>query len=148
MNRRHDLDEIARLKQRNAKAAARPDRFAFYRYLAAVYNFFRRLRRRGVARDTARRLTTILGLDSRDDAHPLRVLLDASSTADSKTKSRWTQGLRYVWRRRNTWTDFTAFVHAHGGIAGCAKDLRRCSRMRHAGLCGQAATTGSPASPY
>jgi hypothetical protein len=51
-------------------------------------------------------------------------MIDASCTADHKTRSRWGQALRYVWRRRKRKTvsrlDFQDFLHCNGGVVGCA----------------------------
>jgi len=113
--------EIAHLKHRYAQATTRQQRFGFYTYLAAVYGLYRRFRRRKVAREAGRRVATVFATASPATAHPLRVLLDATATADYKTKSRWTLALRYAWRQRHAWTDFASFVADHGGIAGCAR---------------------------
>jgi hypothetical protein len=117
----HLRTELAHLKHRYAQATASRHRFSFYAYLAAVYDLYRRFRRRKVAREAARRVATLFHTGSPAAAHPLRVLLDATATADSKTKSRWTLALRYAWRQRHAWTDFGTFVADHGGIAGCAR---------------------------
>jgi hypothetical protein len=47
------------------------------------------------------------------------VIIDATSTADNKTKSRCTRALRYA-RERKTWKDLGAFLRDNGGPAGCA----------------------------
>ena len=55
--------------------------------------------------------------------HPIRVIIDATSTADIKTKSRWSRALRYAWRERKTWTNLTSFLRENGGPAGCAEQF-------------------------
>jgi hypothetical protein len=61
---------------------------------------------------------------SKLDQHMLKLIIDASCTADHKTRSRWGQALRYVWRRRKRRTmsrdKFNAFLHCNGGVVGCA----------------------------
>ena len=94
--------------------------FAFYDYLAAVFELYIRLRRRYQARPAARRITKLFGLRNQKRAHPMRVIIDATSTADVKTRSRWSRALRYAWRERKTWTDLDAFLRENGGPAGCA----------------------------
>ena len=58
------------------------------------------------------------------DQHSLKLIIDASCTADFRTKSRWGQALRYVWQRRKhrikSREQFDRFVNGNGGIAGCA----------------------------
>jgi hypothetical protein len=61
------------------------------------------------------------------DVHVLKLIIEASCAADRKTRSRWGQALRYVWRRSKRRTmsreEFDAFLHCHGGVLGCAAKL-------------------------
>jgi len=98
-------------------------RYAFYDYLAAVYNLHRRLRRRKAAKKAACRIAALYNLSLRKDVHPMRAIIDASSDADRKTRSRWMRALRYAWQERHTWEDFRGFLRDHGGVAGCARDF-------------------------
>jgi hypothetical protein len=66
------------------------------------------------------RIVKLFGLRKQRQAHPIRVIIDATSTTDDKTKSRWTRALRYAWRERKTWTDLKMFLRENGGPAGCA----------------------------
>jgi len=66
-------------------------RFAFYDYLAPVFDFYLRLMRKNQAKTAARRITNLFGLRNSKHAHPIRVIIDATSTADNKTKSRWSR---------------------------------------------------------
>jgi hypothetical protein len=115
--------QIARLRGVEARCLQSRRRYAFYVYLSAVYRLYRRLRRRKAAKQSARRIAALFALKIRKDSHPMRVIIDATSNADAKTKWRWSQGLRYAWRERHTWTDFSAFLRDHGGAAGCARDF-------------------------
>jgi len=56
-----------------------------------------------------------------DHVHPIRVIIDASSRADIKTRSRWCLALRHVWNERRHWSDFEEFFSANGGPAGCVR---------------------------
>ena len=47
-------------------------------------------------------------------------IIDATSTTDLKTKSRWSRALRYAWQERKTWTNLRSFLRENGGPAGCA----------------------------
>jgi hypothetical protein len=95
-------------------------RFAFYDYLAAVFEFYVQLRRRNEAKPTARRIAKLFGLRKSNRTHPITTIIDATSTADLKTRSRWTRALKYAWRERETWKDLDAFLRESGGPAGCA----------------------------
>jgi hypothetical protein len=95
-------------------------RFAFYDYLAAVFEFYVQLRRRNEAKPLARRMAELFGLRSQKRTHPIRVIIDATSTADIKTRSRWTRALRYAWRERKAWADLTLFLRENSGPAWCA----------------------------
>jgi hypothetical protein len=113
----HDLREL----ERNCFASR--SRFAFYDYLAAVFEFYVQLRRRNRAKPLAKRIAKLFGLRKQNGTHPIRVIIDATSTADLKTRSRWTRALKCAWRERNerkASTDFRTLLRKNGGPAGCA----------------------------
>ena len=66
-------------------------------------------------------LAKLAGLKHQPNRHPLRILVDVASSADRKSKSRWTQALRFAWRERSNWKDPTECLRANGGVAGCAQ---------------------------
>jgi hypothetical protein len=113
-------EAVERLRKLERKCFSARNRFAFYGYLAAVFEFYVQLRRKNQAKQAAHRIAKLFGLQNRKHAHPIRVIIDATSTADNKTKSRWTRALRYAWRKRTTWTDLKTFLQENGGPAGCA----------------------------
>src|SRR3984893_12245329 len=102
------------------KCFAARNRFAFYDYLAAVFELYVQLRRRNQGKPSARRIAKLFGFRKQKRSHCIRVLIDATSTTDLKTKSRWSRALRYAWRERKTWKDFVSFLRENGGPAGCA----------------------------
>lgn len=94
----------------------------FYDYLAAVYKCYYELRRHRIARKTTDRIQMeITEGEAKFRNHPIRVLIDATCTADRRTKSRWTMALRYAWRRRTHWNGVVRYIKDHGGVAGCAR---------------------------
>jgi hypothetical protein len=111
---------ITDLKSLERKCFASRSRFAFYDYLAAVFELYVRLRRTKQAKPWAQRIAKLFGLRKQDRTHPIRVIIDATSSADLKTRSRWSRALRYAWRERKTWKDFASFLRENGGPAGCA----------------------------
>jgi hypothetical protein len=102
------------------KCFASRSRFAFYDYLAAVFELYGQLRRTKQAEKAAGLIAKLFQLRNQKRNHPIRVIIDATSTADNKTKSRWSRALRYAWRERTTWTDLTSFLRETGGPAGRA----------------------------
>jgi hypothetical protein len=114
---RKTIDDLRGLER---KCFALRSRFAFYEYLAAVFEFYVQLRRRNQAKPSARRIAKLFGLRKQKRSHCIRAIIDATSTADLKTKSRWTRALRYAWRERKTWKDLGSFLRENGGPAGCA----------------------------
>jgi hypothetical protein len=112
------IDDLRGLER---KCFASRSRFAFYDYLAAVFEHYVQLRRTKQAKNAARLIAKLFELRTGERAHPIRVIIDATSTADIKTKSRWTSALRYAWRERRAWTDFGSFLRENGGPAGCAE---------------------------
>jgi hypothetical protein len=117
---RKTIDDLRGL-ERNCFASR--SRFAFYDYLAAVFELYVRLRRRNQAKASARRIAELFGLRKPNGTHPIRVIIDATSTADLKTRSRWTRALKYAWRERRTWTGLGSFLRENGGPAGCAEQF-------------------------
>lgn len=121
--------EIARLKRlyNTCLLETRPGkkRFAFYDYLYEVYKTYDQWRADLGADEIKRQIGTPLN----SDQHLPKLIIDASCTADHKTKSRWGQALRYVWRRRKHRTtsrqQFDAFLNCNGGVAGCAAKIAK-----------------------
>jgi hypothetical protein len=114
---RRTIDDLRRLER---KCFAARSRFAFYDYLAAVFDLYVQLRRTRHAKKAAILIAKLFQLRNQKRNHPIRVIIDATSTADNKTKSRWTRALRYAWRERRAWTDLKTFLQENGGPAGCA----------------------------
>jgi hypothetical protein len=111
------IDDLRELER---KCFASRSRFAFYDYLAAVFELYVQLRRTNQAKPSARRIAKLFSFRSQKRSHCIRVIIDATSTADNKTKSRWTRALRYAWHERRTGKDLRSFLRENGGPAGCA----------------------------
>jgi hypothetical protein len=126
------------------KCFASRSRFAFYGYLAAVFELYVQLRRRNQAKPSAKRIAKLLGLRNQDRTHPIRVILDASSTADIKTRSRWTRALKYAWRERSAWKDLRTFLRDNGGPAGCARQFAESKKKNGPCIVYRYAGTGLP----
>lgn len=104
---------------------------ALYRYLQTVFNVYSASKKVRSGRPLVSRIARVAGLVPQPDRHPIRTIIDATSSADRKSKSRWTQALRFAWRERSKWQDLTECLRANGGIAGCADkwaDLRAETR--------------------
>jgi hypothetical protein len=74
---------------------------------------------------------SLLSPRQRKGIHLIRMIIDASSGADNKTKSRWTRALRYAWRERREWKHLTTFLQEHGGPAGCAARFAALKANKH-----------------
>jgi hypothetical protein len=72
-----------------------------------------------------------LGLRERKRIHLIRMIIDATSRADNKTKSRWTRALRYAWHERREWKRLATFLQEHGGPAGCAARFAALKVNKH-----------------
>ena len=114
---RKTIDDLGKLER---KCFASRSRFAFYEYLAAVFEVYVQLRQRNQAKRLARRIGKLFGLRKQNRTHPIRIIMDVSSTADIKTRSRWSRALRYAWRERKMRRDLGSFLRENGGPAGCA----------------------------
>jgi hypothetical protein len=114
---RKTIDDLRRLER---KSFASRRRFAFYDYLVAVFELYVQLRRTKQATKAAAFIAKLFQLRNQKRTHPIKVIIDATSTADNKMKSRWSRALRYAWRERKTWKDLASFLRENGGPAGCA----------------------------
>jgi hypothetical protein len=114
---------IAALKAIETRCFRSRQRFAFYEYLAAVFEFYERLRRNKEAKVSVRRIVELFRLRKQKRTHSIWVIIDATSAADEKTKSRWTRALRYAWYGRRWWQNLNELFQSNGGPAGCAKEF-------------------------
>jgi hypothetical protein len=75
-------------------------------------------------REIKRHIADLVQVGSKLNQQVLKLMIDASCTADHKTRSRWGQALNYIWRRRKRKTmsrqEFDQFLQCNGGVAGCA----------------------------
>jgi hypothetical protein len=108
-------------------------RFGVYQYLTDVYQVYLELRSRRIARKATRRIAKQMHLSVRNNSHPIRILIEASAVAeDSRTKSRWTQALKFAfgWRQRPERLKW--FFKMNGGIAGSARKYANLKGRRKA----------------
>ena len=64
-------------------------------------------------------------VDGKHHTHPIRVIIDATSTADNKTQSRWTRALRYAWRERRAWINPQTFLQENRSNSAKAPSTAR-----------------------
>lgn len=97
-------------------------RFGIYKYLADVYQVYRDLRSRRIAKTASRRIAKLFKLSIKKKSHPIRILIEASAgPEDARQKSRWTQALRYAFGWRQPTTKLIWCFEETGGISGCAR---------------------------
>lgn len=100
-----------------------------YKYIAAVYELYCDLRSNGLVSKTAIRISKLEGLASRSDRHPIRCIVDATCTADEKSKSRMARAVRYAHRQK--WGEnILDKLKETGGITGCAKEFARKNKKK------------------
>src|SRR5450756_2620027 len=103
-------------------------RFGIYKYLTDVYQVYRDLRSRRIARTASRRIAKLYKLSIQKKSHPIRILIEASAgPEDARQKSRWTQALRYAYGWQQPANRLKWFFKVNGGIAGSAAKLGRRS---------------------
>jgi hypothetical protein len=107
--------QLAAARVRRTKA-----RFAFYKYLRAVYRVVWQwglLKRR---KTTA--LAKIVGKPNRIDLQPSRVIIDATyPSIEAKMASRWTRALEYAYAKNVPPSRLVDFFAEAGGVANCAR---------------------------
>jgi hypothetical protein len=128
------LKKSAILNRRDFRPGRR--RFGLYRFLADVYEVYRDLRSRRIARKASRKIAKILELPIRKKTHPIRLLIEAAGgVEDSRQKSRWTQALKFAFGWRQPADKLDWFFGQNGGVSGCARKYSgahgttRCKKM-------------------
>ena len=97
-------------------------RFGIYKYLTDVYQVYRDLHSRRIARKTTRRIAKLFKLSIQKKSHPIRILIEASAgPEDPRQKSRWTQALKYAYDWRQSAKRLEWFFKVNGGISGSAR---------------------------
>jgi hypothetical protein len=124
-NTKAELYEIiVTLRELEEKAfGSRHKKTDYYGYLKAVYNVYVEWKDRKKSKRKARQLAALNKIAIRKNTHPVRVLIDASSAASVRDKSRWTQALRFAVRKDIAPGDLLSFFVKNGGVAGCARKM-------------------------
>ena len=119
-NRIHaDLRAVVKAEHKLSRSRRR---FAANRYLREVLRIYRKWERRGVEKQYGRELARTAGITSRSHAHPIKLIIDAtSSDCDPKKKSRWGRALQFIALRKIPSKGLDDAFRKNGGIAGCAR---------------------------
>jgi hypothetical protein len=89
--------------------------------LADVYQVYRDLRSRRIAKKSTRHIAKLFKLSIQSKSHPIRILIEASAgPEDARQKSRWTQALKYAYGWRQPGNKLKWTLETNGGISGCA----------------------------
>ena len=118
-------------KDAAARLSKRVGRFEIYSFLKSIYRIYIRWKGRRVARRSARLMAQELSITPRKGTSPIRVLIEATFPgADLRQKSRWVRALEYLASEDVPAREFKRFVHANGGLAGCARQAAQANRKR------------------
>jgi hypothetical protein len=133
--------------QKVRKAAHRAERskhrLADYRYLRSVLSAYRYFENNKLLAHLVEIAPSILMTAVRVDAHPVRVIIDASCIqSDLRMRSRWTRALQYALSEDIDPQELSRFLQAHNGISGCAdlasktagKRLAHCAIQQMRGI--------------
>jgi hypothetical protein len=90
--------------------------------LADVYQVYRDLRSRRIAKKSKRRIAKLFKLSIQRKSNPIRILIEASAGPENaRQKSRWTQALKYAYGWEQPANRLKWLFEVTGGIAGCAR---------------------------
>jgi hypothetical protein len=115
--------EIEVLRALEEKAfGPRHGKYDFYVYLEAVWKLYLKWKEARRTQARAKRLAAMYKFKLRKNTHPIRAIIDASSTKEVGDKSEWTRALKYAERKRSQVekVGFKKFLESNGGPAGCA----------------------------
>src|SRR6185312_16317616 len=89
--------EIEKLRILEEKAfGPRHGKYDFYVYLEKVWELYLSWKAANKAQSRAKRLASMYKFKLRKNTHPIRAIIDASSTQKVGDKSEWTRALKYV----------------------------------------------------
>ena len=95
-------DEIERLRALEEKAfGPRHGKYDFYDYLEEVWELYSKWKEANKAHARAKRLAAMYKFKLRQNTHPIRAIIDASSKKGVGDKSEWTRALQYAARNRS-----------------------------------------------
>ena len=99
----------------------------FYGYLEGVWKLYLRWKADKMKVARAKQLEEFYGIKLRKGTHPLRAIIDASSSQGFRIKSRWARALQYIEKNaaQVLKVGFRTFVQTNGGIIGCAQKRSR-----------------------
>jgi hypothetical protein len=107
---------VAGNRMRKSRMRSAPEK-----YLRKVYRVFWQWEREGEAKLRAWSAAQRARVSYRPDAHPLKMLIDATSgLKDRKDRSRYGRALQAATLKQVDPDDLHLFFRANGGIAGCA----------------------------
>ena len=115
--------EIGGLRALEEKAfGPRHGKYEFYDYLEKVWELYSKWKEANKAQIRAKRLASMYKFKLRKNTHPIRAIIDASSTKDVGDKSEWTRALKYAESNRSQVEKMGCrdFLESNGGPAGCA----------------------------
>lgn len=124
---------IERLKRLGEKLrSGRGSRYSFYRFLRAAFDL------RSALKENETKELRRLARSQRNHRHSsacdeFGMLINLCSYADRKSKSRWSQALRYAYRRRKRWQSnmtLMQFFGENGGVAGCARLIAKARKPK------------------
>lgn len=113
---------ILKLRKLRPRRNDHRGRFAADEFLAQVFKLWRRLRDEDASCNCKNRLAALFGIRLNQRRSLVRVILDLTcDDTHPKIRSRWTRGLRWLWREGRHRDDVADFLRSNGGPAGCAK---------------------------
>jgi hypothetical protein len=125
--------QVEDFKSIEDRCRQRRGRSWLYRYLNAIFRFHERLKP-WQERELVGYFRHHYRLPQGRSGHDvLRILIDLTSRADHKSRSRWAQALRYTYDHRDEWQadkSLRRFFADNGGVAGCAKKIAKPKKKK------------------
>jgi hypothetical protein len=77
-------------------------------------------------------VASIYEVKLRNNTHPIRVIINASSAQNREIKSRWTRALQFALKHRAEVVEMglMRFLERNGGVDGCARRIAQKSPRR------------------
>lgn len=123
----HEVDALTKIERKAFKSR---DRFKERRYLLAVYKLRQKCWQTGTAGKVRKQLVSMYSLKgTAARGSLLRAIMDCTSQATPKIKSRWMMALRAAIKRKIAPKHLDGFFDKHRGVAGAARLVARPRKL-------------------
>lgn len=126
-------NDLFRVHEAWRESRRQHDRFAIYKYLAAVFDLVMVWGAENRAVERAKRALWLRRRAGGDNIEPFAAVIACTSSrtnVDAKARSKWAHALMFAAKYKAASEPLAHFIRRYGGINACAAELSRLSRAQ------------------